>query len=409
MKNVATPRNIPPVMSPARQWTSTRSEYRGFLFWCFALLGLFNFALPKAGIKIGALPFTWGYATLGLLGILAICVAPLAKGPRLMPVVQCCLGFFPLGVMAIIKGANLDGAMTSTIVWTINFIVLPAIILLFFSRKLEKLSDQQISVVLVTCLRFAIMWGLFNFLLYALTKSIVEISYVTVNAADYGETFSKNNKRGTLMKLVSTYNNGNIFGACALMLAPLYFVFEKSRRWRILYIIAVILTLSRTAWFGLAAMFLIMGAFGLIKLNKASVWLLIASVMLAILSMLPLMGWGTDKLADYSLGNRIDTLDRFNWSLLGADRIKIPELTYVGLANSFGVIGLIFGFIALVFPLVHAASRFRQLDSVAKSAAAGSATYLTLAAVDGALAFPPILAFYLFVSAMIYRRRVGAR
>jgi len=62
-------------------------------------------------------------------------------------------------------------------------------------------------------------------------KTDIEIPYFTINAADVGEVADKYNQRGNIMKLISTYNNGNIFGVCTLMFFPLfYYNTQKSIR-----------------------------------------------------------------------------------------------------------------------------------------------------------------------------------
>ena len=53
---------------------------------------------------------------------------------------------------------------------------------------------------------------------------------LTVNAGDLGELdSSKFNQRGSVSKLISTYNNGNIFGVCTLMLFPIFYEYTKSK------------------------------------------------------------------------------------------------------------------------------------------------------------------------------------
>ncbi len=383
---------------------SGRPERYGLIFWLFAILGLLNFALPKAGIKLGGLPVTWGYLLLCACGLLAAAALPFRRGPRLMPTAQFLFGFLPLGLLAIIKAGTPEGTTTGALVWSVNFIVLPSIILIFFSRRLEDLSDEQIARVVSVCFRLAVAWGIFNFFLYAATKRTIEIAYVTVNADDYGMIFDKNNRRGGLMKLVSTYNNGNIFGVCALILGPLYLSLDRSRFWRTMYVAAIVLTLSRTAWFGLIAMFIILRMLGLIRLNRASVWALAIGGVISVASLLPFMGWQVDRLTDSTLGNRIDLIYDFTITIWGENRISIPELTYVGLAQSFGFLGLLFVMAALFMPAVYGLLLRNRLSALQKAALAGILTYLFVAIVDGALAFIPVLAFFLFTCAMLYRQ-----
>ena len=80
----------------------------------------------------------------------------------------------------------------------------------------------------------------------------VEIPFLTVNFHDVGtlET-TKYIDRGGIFKLISTYNNGNVYGVCLLMLLPFYNSVEPSKLKRMIVKLSLLLTLSRTVWFGL--------------------------------------------------------------------------------------------------------------------------------------------------------------
>jgi len=375
----------------------------GLLFWCLAVLLIFNVAFPKGGIKLGSFPLTWGYAIIGILGLMAFATFPLSRGPRLAPTIQFAVGFVPLAALTAIKGIYGNASATITAAWIVNFLILPLIVLMLFGRRAESLSDQQIAKIFTGCIRFVIVWGLFNFFLFAATKKVFDIAYLTVNVADYGNTFSKNNRRGTFMKLISTYNNGNIYGACMLMLAPLYLITERVRVWKMLYIVAIVLTISRTAWFGLLELLLVMSGFRLVKINRPSIWIAIMMAAVVVGYVTVQLGWGIDKVADTNLGNRVDNITMVDLSLFGESRIHIPELTYVGLLASFGVAGFLFALVAFFTPLVFAITNFQKLSLMQRAAAAGIGTYLAVAIVDGALIFPPVIVLFLFVSVMTYR------
>jgi len=102
------------------------------------------------------------------------------------------------------------------------------------------------------CVFVVALYGLALFLYFSLTGKIFEIPYLTINGSE-GEVLlnKKNNIRGDYMKLVATYNNGNVYGIATLILYPLYRLLED-RQWRVWILrIALVLTLSRTVWFGL--------------------------------------------------------------------------------------------------------------------------------------------------------------
>ena len=98
----------------------------------------------------------------------------------------------------------------------------------------------------------AALWGIFNFFWHPFTGHFVEVPYLTVNAAITASLeYTKHIARGRYLKLISTYNNGNLYGVCTLMLLPLYNHFEKKRWRRWVLKIALLLTLSRGVWVGI--------------------------------------------------------------------------------------------------------------------------------------------------------------
>src|SRR5690606_37942603 len=204
---------------------------RKLIFAAFSILVIMNVALPKAGITVGGTPITFGYMLMILIPPLAL--LGLVRRPRISPAAGFhFLAFFlPLGLLALYKLMGADSSVLSLAICGMLFLVIPFVVLVLFSSYLEQLTERQIGRVLKWCISFVIVWGIFNFLLYAVSKQFLEIPYLTVNAGDVGEIYGKNNRRGELMKLVSTYSNGNVLGTCLVMLLPLYLYFTKSRLW----------------------------------------------------------------------------------------------------------------------------------------------------------------------------------
>ena len=92
------------------------------------------------------------------------------------------------------------------------------------------LDGERLAHWFRTCVFLAAAWGIFLFFFRPLTGHFIEIPYITVNASDYGELENtKNIARGTLFKLISTYNNGNLYGVATLLLLPLYLQLEPRR------------------------------------------------------------------------------------------------------------------------------------------------------------------------------------
>lgn len=167
----------------------------------FWLLAILNIALPKGGVKVGDVPLTFGYMALAVFGGLAIIA--LVRRPLTMTVQLLQFGafFLPVSILIITKAVAFNMSITVTLIYLVQFLLLPMLVLLLLSPFLEELPADVIGKVLVLCIRFTILWGILNFLLFPIIHNTLQIPYVTVNAADYGEIFSKNNRRGALMKI----------------------------------------------------------------------------------------------------------------------------------------------------------------------------------------------------------------
>lgn len=377
---------------------------RGVVFWAFVMLMVTNVALAKAGFSAGSTPVTFGYLLMGALAPLAL--IGLIVRPVLSPValLHVLLAYLPVGLFAVYKVETAFGSPGELLVIGTSFLILPVIIIGLFSPYLEDLTEAQICTVLKWCVRFAVAWGLMNFFMYAITKSFMAIPYVTMNAADAAEVFGKNNRRGGFMKLVSTYNNGNIFGVCMIALGPVYLYAEKSRAWMAAFLLAILLTLSRSAWFGMVIMGGVMVAIGQLRINRGYIWLAGIGALSGILILLPLLGWTSANLFDSNLGGRFYQFEELVFTWLGTPGIHIAEIIYLGLLNSFGVLGFLGVMLALTFPLLTQGARLYRLPMLRRAALGGMVCYLAMAASDGAFIFPPVLAIFLFMGALAYRR-----
>ena len=219
---------------------------------CFLLLFLVLF--PKGGIRLAGLPITWGYILLAALTPLACALRfflmPLRFPRRVLGVVflllpmQAC--FIYAGVFYGISDLNF------TFSTFVGLFALPWIFILLFGPFYPFVDPNRVRLWFCQCVFWAAVWGIVLFVLYPLVHRSFEIPYLTVNASDYGTVASaKDNARGAFLKLTSTYNNGNIYGVCTLLLLPLYVRLEP-RRWRRSVVrLAILLTLSRTVWAGL--------------------------------------------------------------------------------------------------------------------------------------------------------------
>jgi hypothetical protein len=389
--------------APGRQQAATAGSSASAIYWAYVILIVFNVASPKAGIQVYDLPLTFGYMLLGVaapVGLVALIRRPTLSAAAIGNFIA----YLMVGLIALYKTVLFGVAWSSVVLSLALFIALPLILLIALSSHLEYLTERQIGGVLKWCLRFVIVWGMMNFVLYILVKHIIEIKYVTINAGEVSSVFNKNNRRGSLMKLISTYNNGNIFGACMIMLAPLYIYFEKSRAWVAAFIVAVILSLSRTTWFGLAAVGGLMVVTGQIRLSRGYFWIATICAVVVAVAMMATLGWSSDKVLDTNLGGRLDQWTDLTLSPFGDNAFHIAEILYAGLLRSFGVVGTLVALVAFLYPIGYALGRARQLSVLRRAAAVGCAGYLLAAFFDAAFIYPPTIAIYLFASALVYRR-----
>ncbi|MEN3748088.1 hypothetical protein TPR58_13005 [Sphingomonas sp. HF-S3] len=372
-------------------------------YWVFVLLLVFTVAMPKAGIGINGTPLTFGYMLLAAFAPVAL--VGLFRRPDFsaVPTMNLLLGYLPISLFVTYKLLSY-GTILSLIVLTTILAVLPLIILLAYAPYLEDFTEDQIGAPIKWCIRIVVIWGLMNFFLYALTKNFIEINYLTINQIDLGAIYSKNNRRGVLMKLVSTYNNGNLLGSCLIMMAPVYLFFEKSRAFIAAFCLAIVLTLSRTAWFGLAAVFSLLILFGRIRLTRPFIWLGVAAAVMVVIIALPYMGWTSDRVVDVNLGGRLVYWSDLSLSLFGARDVRIYEILYASFLQSFGVVGFALALTALGFPLVYGLINLKRLSPLRVSALLGVCAYLLVAFFDAAFIYPPTIAQFLFLSALLYRR-----
>ena len=391
-----------PLGQSQRLLGSARSN-PSFFYWVYVLLIITNIASPKAGIEVYGFPLTFGYIL--LVAVAPIGVIGLFRRPTLSPAaVGNFIAYLAVGFIGVYKTILYGAAESSVVLNLALFIALPAIMLIALSAHLEYLTEKQIGTVLRWSMRFVIVWGLMNFVMFILFKHIIEIRYITINAGELSSVFNKNNRRGSLMKLISTYNNGNIFGACMIMLAPVYMYFEKSRVWVIAFLISVVLSLSRSTWFGLLMVGVFMVLSGQVRLSRIWFWVAASASLALAIFMMATLGWSSNSLFDTDLGGRIEQWSDLTLSPFGENTFRIAEILYAGLLRSFGVIGFLIALVAFLYPIGYALGRAAQLSNLRRAAAAGCAGYLLVSFFDAAFIYPPTIVIYLFVSTLVYRR-----
>ena len=234
----------------------------GFIFNMLLLTIFFSIWFPKAGIKLGGIPLTISNVLFGLTFILwffkkirqgKMNISPL--GSFLLVTIGYCIFKY------IIAYAGGKG-FAESIGYIIPLIIYPLIFFVIFDEVKNKDHIDQIVKIIVS--------GFWVICLYSLLQYVVGINKctipgLTVNLSDYqeyGEYWYMTKSNGTQLdevKIVSTYQNGNLFGIGLLLIYPLVYKYYKENNKRKLtnislglFILCTFLTLSRACWLGIA-------------------------------------------------------------------------------------------------------------------------------------------------------------
>ncbi len=375
---------------------------------------IFLVLFPKGGIKAGGTPLTWGYLYLAMtapfLAMIRLLATPLRVRGSTLIVVGLLVPMQILLAYAFATGGTPNAGYAVSMV--VGLTALPWIFLLVYPPFLPLLNAQSFSRCFRWCVLLAAAWGIFLFFLHPLTGHYIEIPYLTVNAADAGLLEStKHNSRGFFQKLISTYNNGNLYGVATLILMPLYNVLEPSRWKRGVLFTAALLTLSRTVWVGLIIMqvgplALLLAAqirtFPVLHLGAATrrVFSVIAIVGLVLVVLFFATNSGLEFLLDPTLGGRASEIRVTSGiSVLPPAGLQgFDESLYGSAIKYYGIAGIV-AFTSIMFsPLLVLAWDTSALRSPLRMAAfSGLMLYALLAASDGAFVLIPVMAFYWFV------------
>ena len=386
-----------------------------------ALLVVMLVLFPKGGFRAGDFPVTWGYGLLGLLSLMLLPYRLLALRVvylrTQLVALACILPFLSvIAYSALMFG--IQGDRTGFVVQCVDFVFLPWVFLWLFPPFLEFVDGQQVIRLLRWCVLAAALFGLFNFFWRPVAGFFVSIPLLTSNYGDLDPSFTKNIARGFFFKLISTYNNGNIYGAATLILINLYDLHTPQRWRRWIVRVALALTLSRTVWAGLIFdLLLSLGSTSLREVRRFP-WLdlrkvrtplfLILFTVIAIIGVTAATGL-TDRggtfLLDPTLGGRAGTVTRLSSVPLipdGVGLFSIAEIVYASAAIDFGYIGAPTIALALCSPLIVLLGDMSALDNPTRRAALrGLILYSLVCFSDGAIDLIPTMAFFWFTY-MVY-------
>lgn len=357
--------------------------------------------IPKGGFKISGIPLTWGYFYLGLLfGISLLVIGYVKKFTINYKHLLSYLATLPFVLYFIIslQIRGYDGTFGNLMSIYINFIFIPLLFYIILSYFLKKIDPEYIDKLIRNGVFIVSLYGIFLFIFKQTTGHYLEIPYFTVNASDLGELEDKYNQRGDIFKLISTYNNGNIFGVCMLMFFPMFFSSEKSKIKIGIVIIALILTLSRTVWIGLAIFFIIKNRQQLVQLVK--VYLLFGIIMFffssIVLSKYFQYGSLFNFITDANLGGRIAQIRKLDEITLFGYHVysEINEIVYLSILRQFGIVGLLLYCFSFFVPaLIYFSTKNNR-----KVYMYGVILYLIISMSDGCVLYIPTLVFFYFVS-----------
>lgn len=253
-------------------------------------------------------------------------------------------------------------------------------------------------------INFISIYGIFLFFIKIFSGEIIEIPLITTNLHDYGMMDLKNIKRGDFFKLISTYNNGNIYGICLLMLLPLYNFLEKSNWKKFFVVMSLFLTLSRTVWIGLF-LFPFLDAFLKNKKNLQDFLKLGIKISLALFSFLAIIFYfGIDFILDKNLGGRINQINEIEEIQFFPLHpfFDITEIVYLSILSNFGILGLVSFLTYMCSPIFFSLSN--TLNDFQRKIVCGLLLFLIIACSDGAICFIPVMAFYWFLSSFLLRK-----
>ncbi len=388
-----------------------RRRHRPLHALCF-LMVVFLVLFPKGGVKVAGTPLTWGYFLLGFTVLPALLyrmiVFPLTFRPSALLAFGTAMPFQILLLYSVrANGFDGFGILFSHLT---AFLLFPFLFLLIYPVFLPWIDPVRFQRWLRFCILAAAIWGILLFLWRPFFGYYIEIPLLTVNLGDYGQLeATKHIDRGAFYKLISTYNNGNVYGVATLILFPLYRLIEPSRWKRNIVRFALVLTLSRTVWLGLVIEQLLSALASLPALvaslprvypgqalrRLGALVITFAVVFVGFLFSVQSLSFLTDT----SLGGREAQFRAFLHPPILPD---VPvggfaEVMYSSALLLFGVAGFLSIVLLFLSPLLLIAL-YPRLARVPtnRAAAKGLLLYAIVAGADGATNLIPVMVFYWF-------------
>ena len=375
----------------------------------FVAISLFvTIAFPKAGFYIhGNIPLNICIFLLAISAMLILWQAKSLyerKNAHYFILALACCGF---GLYATAVGYFLHARSALTLLVLIpNLILFPIIGLLFGYYFVNKLQINHLGYkVLTTAFYIVCLYGLFEFCINSVFKHLLIIPHVTTTHSNASAlTHLISNMRPWGLKLISTYNNGNILGINLLMWGTLVYHFiKRSVPTGILGRLTLILTGARTVWLGL----LVNEILFTLAFKKISSFLY-AFLLAATIAILFLYHPVHDHHFFHmgTMNGRTVQFQQMIESTFFPHPLNIPalamikEIVYASMATSFGFLGLIlFCILMLLALLLH-----KPQNTLQKVCQISILTYLFLMWIDGAfILIPTQFVFWFMIGITLYK------
>lgn len=378
----------------------------------FFLFFLFLVIFPKGGFKINEIPITWGYLLLlaiSFIGLLRKCFYTNTWRTSIL------ISLIPFQIILLtaflfngVESENNGLSLGFAFSFILAFVIFPYSFLILLTKHLDNIETTFFIKIFKRCVFIVCAYGIFLFFFKIITGSFLEIPFLTVNFHDIGNLENKCINRGLLFKLISTYNNGNLFGVCILLLLPVYELLEKSVYKKILVKTSLFLTLSRTVWIT----YLFYEILNLIFCNKNKKKYLYFLVLLLIFSLalvytLYFLKFDLFFLFDKTLGGRIEQFSTLqNISFFPAKNfVDLIEIVYLSILENFGILGLLTFIIGLFSPLFFFFLK-KNHSPLNKRIAISLVTYYFACLSDGAMLYIPTMSFYWFLVALLTSNKI---
>ena len=351
---------------------------------------------PKCGFYIGKFPVSLSYMYLFLVGFILFlwqfqsCSFYIDNIKIIILFIANLFFFLWCFINTEIKNVPIEKTFFFVLM-NLSIVPIAAFSLVFYF--LNNCQFFKIKKIFIMSFYFVMIFGIAQFIASNL-KHPIGIPYLTLTGHDFQSLlYGKDNNRGFIIKGFSTYGNGNIYGVCIALWAPIVaFYFRKNVITLTLFYSNLFLTFSRTIWIGLLIIFLIQ----IRSINKNN-FNIVMFFFLAVFFIWIINGVHYGFLIDPALGGRITQIENIKISFFPGIYYKFIEITYLDVLQTLGIIGLLF-FIALYFyPLF-----IRCCNNFSRTCKIGIFSYLVMMCSDGGYYNIPVgFVFWFVVSLML--------